>query len=161
MIFALHDFRAAQGTESVNVSWSSGTGDIGPAFFTVGGVDYRLELAQSDELGRLDDNQLVVWQESPPPTIVPIPTPTTTPTAVALDDSVLQVALDQPFSLRWRQRASVQDGELIVEFRRVTDDSRCPVDEAGQSMNCAWIGEAVVELTVRHGQELSLIHICQ
>lgn len=153
MIFALHDFRAAQGTESVDVSWSSGTGDIGPAFFTVGGVDYRLELAQSDELGRLDDNQLVVWQESPPPTIVPIPTPTTTPTAVALDDSVLQVTLDQPFSLRWRQQASLQDGELIVEFRRVTDDSRCPVDEAGQSMNCVWIGEAVVELTVRHGQE--------
>ena len=101
MIFSLHDFRAVQGTESVDVSWSSGTGDIGPALFALGGVDYRLELSQSDELGRLDDNELVVWQDSLPVTRIPTTTPTTptaTSTPVALDDSDLQVALDQPFS---------------------------------------------------------------
>ena len=98
----------------------------------------------------------MVWQDSVPATRIPPTTPTTptaTSTPVALDDSDLQVALDQPFSLRWRQQASLQDQELIVEFRRVTDDSRCPVNEADQLMNCAWIGEAVVELVVRHGQE--------
>ncbi len=58
--FNFHDFTATRGTENVKVSWSSGTGDIGPALFTIGGKKFQLELRHSDKLGRLKDNELVV-----------------------------------------------------------------------------------------------------
>ena len=46
-----------------DVSWSAGIGDIGPALFELGGHTYRLELRQSDALGRLADDELVLWQD--------------------------------------------------------------------------------------------------
>lgn len=57
------DFRVDDGNESQIVSWSSGTGDIGPSFFTVAGQQYKLELTDSDELGPLADGELVIWRE--------------------------------------------------------------------------------------------------
>ncbi len=58
--FDFHDFTATHGTESVKVSWSSGTGEIGPALFTVSGKRFQLELRHSDRLGKLKDDELVV-----------------------------------------------------------------------------------------------------
>jgi hypothetical protein len=42
------------------VSWSSGTGDIGPALFRVGSKQFALELSRSDKLGPLKANELVI-----------------------------------------------------------------------------------------------------
>ena len=61
--FVYHDFRARQGDEVLDVSWSAGTGDIGPTVFEFAGRTYRLELRQSDKLGRLADDELVLWQD--------------------------------------------------------------------------------------------------
>lgn len=61
--FAYLDFQVVQGDESQIVAWSSGAGDIGPSYFTVAGQQYKLELAYSDELGRLAAGELVIWRE--------------------------------------------------------------------------------------------------
>jgi hypothetical protein len=57
-----YDFKVNQGSQSQIISWSSGTGDIGPTLFEVGGDRYALELAMSDELGKLEKNELVLWR---------------------------------------------------------------------------------------------------
>ena len=44
------------------VSWSSGTGDIGPVEFEIGDKRFLLELRHSDELGKLNENELVIWK---------------------------------------------------------------------------------------------------
>ena len=58
--FVFHDFAATTKTERVAVSWSSGTGDIGPTAFTIAGKRFRLELSRSDTAGRLKPDELVV-----------------------------------------------------------------------------------------------------
>ena len=58
-----YDFKVYQGSQSQLISWSSGTGDNGPTLFELGGNRYALELAMSDKLGVLDENELVLWQE--------------------------------------------------------------------------------------------------
>jgi hypothetical protein len=55
-----HDFVAATEDATMSVTWSAGTGDIGPTLFTIGSKDYLLEMAFSDRLGRLPENTLVV-----------------------------------------------------------------------------------------------------
>ena len=61
--FLYYDFkiRARQGAEKT-VSWTSGTGDIGPIEFEIDGKHYRLELRLSDKLGKLKENELVIWK---------------------------------------------------------------------------------------------------
>lgn len=61
--FDYHDFQVIAGDESQIVAWSGGTGDIGPSFFTVDRRQYKLELAYSDELGQLVEEELVIWRE--------------------------------------------------------------------------------------------------
>lgn len=61
--FLYHDFKLEAGKDVQTISWTSGTGDIGPARFTVGGQNYELELGISDKLGRLADDELVVWKK--------------------------------------------------------------------------------------------------
>lgn len=63
--FDYHDFRVASGSETLTVSWSSGTGEIAPASFSVGGRRYLLELVHSDRRGRLAANELVVTRPWP------------------------------------------------------------------------------------------------
>ena len=60
--FIYQDFRvsAAQGEQIV--SWSAGTGAIGPALFNVGKKKFALELSWSDKLGRLSKGELVMTQ---------------------------------------------------------------------------------------------------
>lgn len=61
--FTFFDFRVSRDNNVQTVSWSSGTGDIGPALFEVAGQQYRLELTHSDKLGWLEDNELVIQPE--------------------------------------------------------------------------------------------------
>jgi hypothetical protein len=48
------------------VSWTTGTGVIDPLDFDIGGKHYQLELRRSDKLGKLQENELVIWQANPP-----------------------------------------------------------------------------------------------
>jgi hypothetical protein len=61
--FRYHDFRVLGATGAQTVTWSSGTGDIGPQPFAVAGEKYLLELQRSDRLGPLPENTLVIWKE--------------------------------------------------------------------------------------------------
>jgi hypothetical protein len=58
--FLIYDFRATHGSEVVTVSWSAGTGDIGPSDFRTAGRNFELELKHSDRLGALTSDELVV-----------------------------------------------------------------------------------------------------
>ena len=55
-----YDFRVTSAAGNQTISWSSGTGDIGPTIFKVGSEQFWLELKRSDKLGKLKDNELVV-----------------------------------------------------------------------------------------------------
>lgn len=60
-----YDFEVAKGETRQKISWSSGTGDIGPTFFTINGAEYVLELRQSDIIkGSLGDEILVIWKKA-------------------------------------------------------------------------------------------------
>lgn len=62
--FLHYDFKAASGAKTADVSWSSGTGDIGPQFFEVNGKKFVLELSHSDAFkGWLKEDELVLWRE--------------------------------------------------------------------------------------------------
>jgi hypothetical protein len=137
--FTYQDFAVTQGEEESRVSWSSGTGVIDPASFDVNGVRYRLELAYSDEVGRLAENQLVLWQEGP--SLAPATTPQP-------QSSVF--TLDEPFVLRWMETATLAAEPLTITFAAVSSDSRCPVTEGGITMVCVMRGEAQVILSVHH-----------
>lgn len=60
----LYDFEVTKGEAKKKISWSSGTGDIGPAFFEIGGGNYVLELSQSDLLKSLEEGFLVIWKKA-------------------------------------------------------------------------------------------------
>jgi len=55
-----YNFRVASQAGNQTISWSSGTGDIGPTVFKVGSEQFWLELKRSDKLGKLKDSELVV-----------------------------------------------------------------------------------------------------
>ncbi|MEP6671281.1 MAG: hypothetical protein ABJF10_19115 [Chthoniobacter sp.] len=55
-----YDFRLMSAQGNQTISWTSGTGDIGPTIFKVGSEQFTLELKRSDKLGRLKENELVV-----------------------------------------------------------------------------------------------------
>jgi hypothetical protein len=56
----IHDFKVRGKDGEQTVSWSAGTGDIGPTRFKVNGADFQIELSRSDKLGSLRDDELVV-----------------------------------------------------------------------------------------------------
>ena len=60
--FLYYDFKVRTANIEKVVSWSSGTGDIGPVEFEIGGKHYQLELRHSDKLGKLKENELAIWQ---------------------------------------------------------------------------------------------------
>jgi hypothetical protein len=64
--FRYYDFKVSKGNVEKMVSWTTGTGDIGPVEFEIVGKDYQLELRHSDKLGKLKDNELVISQANPP-----------------------------------------------------------------------------------------------
>lgn len=56
----VYDFRVEVDGKAQTVSWSAGTGSIGPAEFKVGSREYWLERVFSDKLGKLKDTELVI-----------------------------------------------------------------------------------------------------
>ncbi len=70
--FVHQDFVASTDAERVPLSWSAGTGDIGPEPFTIAGERFKLELQRSDTLGALGPGELVIIHVGPvelgPPT---------------------------------------------------------------------------------------------
>jgi hypothetical protein len=61
--FTFYDFEITNGTETKTVSWSSGTGDIGPTFFDFNGHPYVLELKASKAFnGFMNDGEMLVWK---------------------------------------------------------------------------------------------------
>ena len=64
--FLYYDFKISNGSTEKTVSWSAGAGDIGPVEFQVGDKHYQLELRRSNKLGKLKDNELVIWQANRP-----------------------------------------------------------------------------------------------
>jgi len=63
--FLYRDFIVATGSERITLSWTSGTGDIGPTLFRVSGKEFGLELVHSDLLGWLKPNELVITIKQP------------------------------------------------------------------------------------------------
>jgi hypothetical protein len=61
--FVYFDFKIQSEKEEQTISWSSGTGDIEPTAFTIGAQKYELELAISDRIGRLAENELIIWKK--------------------------------------------------------------------------------------------------
>ena len=58
----VYKFEARKGDERVSIAWSSGTGDIGPTSFTIGGRKYCLEMRMSDYLtGQAPEHSVAVW----------------------------------------------------------------------------------------------------
>ncbi len=63
--FVYYDFNVSSGGKTTDVSWSSGTGDIGPEFFQVNGKKFVLELSHSEALkSRLKNEELVLWRQA-------------------------------------------------------------------------------------------------
>ena len=82
-----YDFKVYQGSQAQLISWSAGTGDIGPTLFELAGNKCALELAMSDKLGSMDEDELVLWREVIPASeaLITTPIPTPTPTGLTLD----------------------------------------------------------------------------
>ena len=60
--FLYYDFKVSRGQAEKVVSWTTGTGIIDPTDFEFDGKRYHLELRHSEKLGKLKDNELVIWQ---------------------------------------------------------------------------------------------------
>lgn len=56
----IYEFKVRGKSGEQTVSWSAGTGDIGPSRFKVAGVDFQIELSRSDKLGPLREDEMVV-----------------------------------------------------------------------------------------------------
>jgi hypothetical protein len=56
----VHDFKVRAKSDEQTISWSAGTGDIGPTRFEVNGTDFQIELSRSDKLGALREDEMVV-----------------------------------------------------------------------------------------------------
>ena len=62
--FDYQDFQVTAGDETQIVSWSSGTGAIGPSFFTIADRQYQLDLTYADAVGRLADDEVFIMVDS-------------------------------------------------------------------------------------------------
>ena len=60
--FLYYDFKITRGKSEKVISWTTGTGIIDPTDFEFDGKPYHLELRRSEKLGKLNDNELVIWQ---------------------------------------------------------------------------------------------------
>jgi hypothetical protein len=64
--FLYYDFKVSKGKAEKMVSWTTGTGVIDPTDFEIAGKHYQLELRRSGKLGKLKENELVIWRANPP-----------------------------------------------------------------------------------------------
>jgi len=59
--FDYDDFKISRGGKDITVSWSAGTGDIGPTLFEFGGHQFSLELRRAQRFsGWLKEDELVI-----------------------------------------------------------------------------------------------------
>lgn len=58
--FIYYDFNVSNPLEMKTVSWTAGTGDIGPTEFEIDGKKFGLELKYSEKEGQLKDNELII-----------------------------------------------------------------------------------------------------
>jgi hypothetical protein len=63
--FIYYDFKVTKEKTEKMVSWTTGTGLIGPMEFEIGGKHYQLELRHSNKLRKLSDDELAIWQANP------------------------------------------------------------------------------------------------
>ena len=63
--FLYYDFKVNKGKAEKVVSWTTGTGVIDSTDFEIEGKHYQLELRHLDKLGKLKENELVIWQRNP------------------------------------------------------------------------------------------------
>jgi hypothetical protein len=66
--------------------------------------------------------------------------------SVGPNETIVDADLTRPFQLRAGEIAKLDDG-LLIAFRRVSNDSRCPMDAV-----CVWTGDATVHLDVTVGR---------
>ncbi|MEO8577504.1 MAG: hypothetical protein ABI556_12420 [Gemmatimonadales bacterium] len=59
----------------------------------------------------------------------------------------IQVQTNREFDIGSGQEAHIQGTPIVVRFRSVSNDSRCPTD-----VQCVWAGNAVVGLTLTQGE---------
>jgi hypothetical protein len=62
-------------------------------------------------------------------------------------DTIRTMQLGEAISLKINESAKLATNDLLVTFKAVTSDSRCP-----QGAQCVWAGEADVVLTVKAGE---------
>jgi hypothetical protein len=62
-------------------------------------------------------------------------------------DTIKTMQLGEAISLKINESAELATNDLLVTFKAVTSDSRCP-----QGAQCVWAGEADVVLTVKMGE---------
>jgi hypothetical protein len=59
--FTYYDFKIKNDKEEKTISWTSGTGEIAPAYFEINGMKFMLELRYWEkEKKKLDDDELVI-----------------------------------------------------------------------------------------------------
>jgi hypothetical protein len=69
--------------------------------------------------------------------------------------SIRVVSLDQPFQLKLGEKAVVKRRNLIVQFLKVKEDSRCP-----KNLDCLWAGQATVVVNVvQNGKSLGNLEL--
>ena len=60
--FLYYDFKLRSSKSEKAVSWTSGTGLIDATDFEIDGTSYQLEMRRSEKLGKLADDEFVLWK---------------------------------------------------------------------------------------------------
>ncbi len=66
---------------------------------------------------------------------------------VFAQSNLKKVKLNQKFEIAASQKGYIQSEKLTVEFVKVLEDSRCPVD-----VDCVWAGSAKIQIKVSKGK---------
>lgn len=67
--------------------------------------------------------------------------------AISISAQTKNAKLNEKISLGANQKAHVKSDKLTIEFVKVLEDSRCPVD-----VDCVWAGSAKVQIKVSKGK---------
>lgn len=58
------------------------------------------------------------------------------------------VSLNNDFNIKYGQSVYIPGENLLINFSKIVEDSRCPI-----GIRCFWQGTAKIELVIRHGNE--------
>ena len=62
--FLFYDFEIFKGDKKQTVSWTSGTGEIAPEYFSFNNKEYVLEMEYAMVLKKQMDNEIIIWRKS-------------------------------------------------------------------------------------------------